>query len=170
MRHTWREWSLITAAVKRWGHFSLGYRSLSRACTLVSSWVQEGSVEGYHAARAAGPAARTRTTPAIRLTGQDAGPERGASTAARLHPLPGPFLLDHCPSFTNPAAWRGHQIPCLFWTLFPFGHFILLFMLNKSLSEAWRHVHCVCRLLFPPQNMVANIYVQECVEHKTRQS
>ncbi len=28
---------------------------------------------------------------------------------------------------------------------------ILLFLLNKSLSEAWRHAHCVCRLLLPPQ-------------------
>ncbi len=82
------------------------------------------------------PAVRMRTTPAIRLTGQDAGPERGASTAAGLRRLPGPFLLDHCPSFTNPAAQRGHQIPCLFWTLFPFGHFVLLFMLNKSHSKA----------------------------------
>ncbi len=78
------------------------------------------------------------------------GPERGARAAARLRPLPGPFLLEYCPSFTNPAARRGPQIPCLFWTLFPFGHFILLFMLNKSLSEAWCHTHCVCRLLFPP--------------------
>ncbi len=28
---------------------------------------------------------------------------------------------------------------------------ILLFLFNKSLSEAWRHAHCVCRLLLPPQ-------------------
>ncbi len=137
----------------------------------MSSWVQEGSVEGYHAARAAGPTVRTRTAPAIRLTGQDAGPynprkrrgpkedeaakgsrrpsrsgpERGACAAAGLRPLPGHFLLEHCPSFTNPAARRGHQIPCLFCTLFPFGHFIILFMLNKR-----RHAHCVCRLFFPP--------------------
>ncbi len=73
MRHTWREWSLITAAVKRRGRFSSGDRSLCRACTLVSSWVQEGSVEGFHTTRAAGPAVWPRTAPAIRLTGQDAG-------------------------------------------------------------------------------------------------
>ncbi len=47
MRHTWCEWSLITAAVKPRGRLSSGDRSLSRACTLVSSWVQEGSVEGF---------------------------------------------------------------------------------------------------------------------------
>ncbi len=28
---------------------------------------------------------------------------------------------------------------------------ILLFLFNKSLSEAWRHTHCVCHLLLPPQ-------------------
>ncbi len=76
---------------------------------------------------------RTRT----RLTGQDAGPynprrcrgpkedeaaarsrrpsrsgpERGARAAAGLRPLPGPFLPEHCPSFTTRAAQRGHQIP-----------------------------------------------------------
>ncbi len=47
------------------------------------------------------------------------GPARGARAAAGLRPLPGPFLLEHCPSFTNLAARRGHQIPCLFWTLYP---------------------------------------------------
>ncbi len=107
MRDTWREWSLITAAVKRRGHLSSGDRSLSRACMLVSSWDKEGSIEGF----------------------------------------PWKFP-EHCPSFTNPAARRIYQIPCLFRTLFPFGHFILLFLLNKNLSEAWRHAHCVCHLLF----------------------
>ncbi len=96
-------------------------------------------------ARAAGPVVRMRTAPARRLTGQDAGPynpqkrrgpkedeaatrsrrpsrpgpARGVRATAGLRPLPGPFLLEHCPSFTNLAARRGHQIPCLFWTLHP---------------------------------------------------
>ncbi len=143
MRHTWSEWSLITAAVICRVRLSSGDRSLPRACTLVSSWVQEGSVEGTGAAE--GASCRTRTAPARRLTGQDAGPynpqkrrgpkedeaatrsrrpsrpgpARGARAAAGLRPLPGPFLLEHCPSFTNLAARRGHQIPCLFWTLHP---------------------------------------------------
>ncbi len=85
-----------------------------------------------------------RTAPARRLTGQDAGPypwkrrrpkggrsrwwkpppsrpgpQRGVRAAAGLRPLPGPFLPEHCPSFTTHAARRGHQIPCLFWTLHP---------------------------------------------------
>ncbi len=84
---------------------------------------------------------RTRT----RLTGQDAGPfnprevpqakrvddvageaaalaprtSEGSAWAAGLRPLPGPFLPEHCPSFTTRAAQRGHQIPCFFWTLYP---------------------------------------------------
>ncbi len=133
MRHTWSEWSLITAAVICRVRLSSGDRSLPRACTLVSSWVQEGSVE------------RSSAAPVTRLTGQDAGPysprrgrgpredeaarrsrrpsrsgpERGARAAAGLRPLPGPFLPEHCPSFTTRAARRGHQIPCLFWTLHP---------------------------------------------------
>ncbi len=77
-------------------------------------WCPRGSRKGAlrervpPKARAAGPAVRTRTAPARRLTGQDAGPDP---------PGAGPFLLEHCPSFTNLAARRGHQIPCLFWTL-----------------------------------------------------
>ncbi len=112
---TWREWSLITAAVKRRGRLSSGDRSLSRACTLVSSWVQEGSVEGYHAARAAGPAVRTRTAPTIRLTGQDAGPynprkrrgpkEDEAAKGSRRLSCPGPE-----------RGARGRSPP-LTWTL-----------------------------------------------------
>ncbi len=46
MRHTWSEWSLITATVKCRACLSSGDPSLSGACTLVSSWVQEGCVEG----------------------------------------------------------------------------------------------------------------------------
>ncbi len=62
MRHTWSKWSLITAAVICRVRLSSRDRSLPRACTLVSLWVQEGSVEGSSAA------------PVRRLTGQDAGP------------------------------------------------------------------------------------------------
>ncbi len=71
------------------------------------------------------------TAPVIRPLGQDAGltspverreprgrrsrwrshrPSRPGpqSAAARLCPLPGPFIPEHCPSFTNPTARRGH--------------------------------------------------------------
>ncbi len=127
-------------------------------------------------ARAAGPAVRMRTAPARRLTGQDAGPynpwkrrrarggwsrylklpslvprtwSRGARAAAGLRPLPGPFLLEHCPPFTTRAAQRGHQIPLFILDTSSPLDTILSFLFNKSLSEAWRHTHCVCRLLLP---------------------
>ncbi len=49
---------------------------------------------------------------------------------------------------------------------FHFGHFILLFLLNKNLSEAWRHAHCVCRLLFSPQYTVyIYIYIHILCTH-----
>ncbi len=94
---------------------------------------------------------RVGCLPPLSLSSPCPGPERGARAAAGLRPLPGPFLLEHCPYFTMTRTRRGHQIPCLFWTLFPFEHFILWLMLNKSLSKAWRHAHYICRLLFPPQ-------------------
>ncbi len=52
MRHTLSEWSLIAAAVICRVLLSLGDRYLPRACTLVSTWDQEGSIEGYRTARA----------------------------------------------------------------------------------------------------------------------
>ncbi len=60
------------------------------------------------------------------------------------------------PSFQNtapPSQPAQHdedtRSPVYFGHFIPFGHFILLFLFNKSLSEAWRHAHCVCRLLLP---------------------
>ncbi len=141
--HTWSEWSLITAAVICRVRLSSGDRSLPRACTLVSSWVQEGSVEGATAAPVHGWRARM---PGRLIPGKCRGPEggrsrwrsrrpsrpgpqRGARAAAGLRPLPGPFLPEHCPSFTTRVARRGHQIPCLFWTLNPLWtlYFIISF-------------------------------------------
>ncbi len=159
MRHTWTEWSLITAAVKCRARLSLRDRFLSRACTLVSSWVQEGSVEGSSATEGTGcpwsgqiphlwdgcwarmPGRLIRRTKRLPITPRTRG---GAHTAVGIRPLPGPVLLEHCPSFTNPTTRRGHQIHCLFWTLFsPLDTLFLLFLLNKSLSEAWRHTPTV---------------------------
>ncbi len=165
MRHTWSEWSLITAAVICRVRLSSGDRSLPRACTLVSSWVQEGSVE------------RASAAPVTRLTGQDAGPyspwrcrgpkeDEAAGEASaprapdprgeRVRPPDSAPYLD--PSFQNtapPSQPAQHdedtRSPVYFGHFIPFGHFILLLLFNKSLSEAWRHAHCVCRLLLPPQ-------------------
>ncbi len=137
--------------------------SPSRACTLVSSWVQEGSVEGASAA------------PVTRLTGQDAGPsnpqgcrgpkEDEAATRSRALALR-----------TREGSACGRRTPPLTWTLpsrtLPLLHnprsttrtpdplfildtsspldTILLLLLNKSLS---RPPHCVCRLLLPSQSV-----------------
>ncbi len=142
MRHTWSEWSLITAAVICRVRLSSGDRSLPRACTLVSSWVQEGSVEGSSAApvrrpsgQDAGPTSPVeRRGPRGRRSRRPSrpGPQRGARAAAGLRPLPGPFLPEHCPSFTTLVARRGHQIPCLFWTLHPLWTLFYYFCLIKA--------------------------------------
>ncbi len=70
------------------------------------------------------------------------------------------------PSFQNtapPSQPAQHdedtRSPVYFGHFIPFGHFILLFLFNKSLSEAWRHAHCVCRLLLPPQYIYIYIYI-----------
>ncbi len=115
-------------------------------------WCPRGSRKGAlrdrvpPKARAAGPAVRTRTAPARRPSGQDAGPtrpieccrgprggrsrwksrrpsrpgpRRGARAAAGLRPLPGPFLPEHLPLLHNPrSTTRTPDSPLLFWTLY----------------------------------------------------
>ncbi len=67
-----------------------------------------------------------------------------------------PPLTWTLPSRTLPLLHKPHSMKRAPYPSFildtssPFGHFILLFVFNKSLSEAWCHTHCVCRLLFPP--------------------
>ncbi len=117
MRHTWSEWSLITAAVICRVRLSSRDRSLPRACTLVSSWVQGGNVEwrvphprdGWWA-RMPGrippeaPWAKRRTKPLKEAAKPRAPDPRGERVRPPdSAPLPGPFLLEHCPSFTNPC-------------------------------------------------------------------
>ncbi len=136
MRHTWRKWSLITAAVICRLRLSSGDRSLPRACTLVSSWVQEGCVEGAAAApvhgwRArmpgriipGGAVARRRKSRWRSRRPSRSGPERGARAAAGLRPLPGPFLPEHCPSFTIRVHNEDTRPPVYFGHFIPLGHF-----------------------------------------------
>ncbi len=178
MRHTWSEWSLITAAVICRVRLSSGDRSLPRACTLVSSWVQEGSVErgGPH------PRDGWRARMPGRTPGSAAGPKEDEAADGSRHPrAPDPRgervrppdsapYLD--PSFQNtapPSQPAQHnedtRSPVSFGHFIPFGHFALLFLFNKSLSEAWRHAHCVCRLLLPPQYIYIYIYIYiQCCE------
>ncbi len=108
--HTWSEWSLITAAVICRVRLSSGDRSPPRACTLVSSWVQEGCVEGAAAApvhgwRArmpgriipGGAVARRRTKPLQEAAAPRAPDPRGE----RVRPPDSAPYLD--PSFQNTA-------------------------------------------------------------------
>ncbi len=101
--HTWSEWSLITAAVICRVRLSSGDRSLPRACTLVSSWVQEGSVEGATAAHV------------TRLTGQDAGPynPREVPRAQRRTKPP----IEAAAPQTSEGSACGRRTPPLTWTL-----------------------------------------------------
>ncbi len=160
MRHTWSEWSLITAAVICRVRLSSGDRSLPRACTLVSSWVQEGSVEGSSAA------------PVRRLTGQDAesfnpwkrrGPKEDEAAGEAAAPCapdlrgervwPPDSALD--PSFQNtapPSQPSQHdedtRSPVCFGHFIPFGHFILIFYFNilsfAPPATISKHYFCIC--------------------------
>uniref|UniRef100_A0A9J8ASB1 Uncharacterized protein n=1 Tax=Cyprinus carpio carpio TaxID=630221 RepID=A0A9J8ASB1_CYPCA len=50
-----------------------------------------------------------------------------------------PSLREHCQTPTNPAARRGHQIPCCFGHCSPFGHFIpSLFGFSSCLNTSPR--------------------------------
>ncbi len=74
---------------------------------------------GYRAVPLEAPRAQRRTKPPIEAAALAPQTQGGARAATGLRPLPGPILPEHCPSFTTRAARRGHQIPCLFWTLNP---------------------------------------------------
>ncbi len=120
---------------------SSGDRSLPRACTLVSSWVQEGSVEGSGAAE--GASCRTRGPDEDRTretaSGQDAGPtrpieccrgprggrsrwksrrpsrpgpRRGARAAAGLRPYLDPSFQNNAPP-SQPA--QHNEDTSIFW-------------------------------------------------------
>ncbi len=84
----------------------------------------------------------------------------------RVRPPDSAPYLD--PSFLNtahPSQPAPHdedtRSPVYFGHFIPFGHFVLLFLLNKSLSEAWRHTHCVCRLLM-------SFWLKVCIYSHTR--
>ncbi len=140
MRHTWRKWSLITAAVICRLRLSSGDRSLPRACTLVSSWVQEGCVEGAAAApvhgwRArmpgriipGGAVARRRTKPPKKPPPLALRTREGSACGRRTPPLTWTLPSRTLPLLHNPRTQRGHQIPCLFWTLYPLWTLLLYY-------------------------------------------
>ncbi len=171
--HTWSEWSLITAAVICRVRLSSGDRSLPRACTLVSSWVQEGSVErrgphplhGWRARmpgrnnpqRCRGPKedeAAARKPPPLALR------TREGSACDRRDSAP---YLD--PSFQNtapPSQPAQHdedtRSPVYLDTLSPLDTLFYYFCWIKSLSEA--DATPLCRgVLLPPQYIYIYIYI-----------
>ncbi len=104
------------------------------------------------------PRAQRRTKPLI-----EAAALAPRTQGEHVRPPDSAPYLD--PSFQNtapPSQPAQHdedtRSPVYFGHLIPFGHFILLFLFNKSLSEAWRHTHCVCRLLLPPQ-YIYTVYI-----------
>ncbi len=113
---------------------SPGDRSLSGVCTLVSLWVQEGCVEGLPRHQscelpdpwsgvgrtrdaADRPGCRAGDSPqapwAREEPTEEAAPRTSEGSACGCRTPPLAWTL-RCPSFTNPAARRGHQIPCIF--------------------------------------------------------
>ncbi len=106
------------------------------------------------------------------LTGVDEWERRGAETTRAggcLDEAAGEVTAPRAPDLRGEHVWLPDSAPYLdssFQNTAPpsqtpqhdegtislvyFGHFILLFLFNKILSEAWCHTHCVCRLLFPP--------------------
>ncbi len=136
---------------------------LPRACTLVSSWVQEGSVEGDPRRQSC----RTRCPDEICTRDTAVGPgcrsdqprrecrgprgrlsrwishrpsrptSAGARAAAGLRPLPGPFLLNTAPSFTKArSTTRAPDPPVYFGHFSPWTLLLYYFMSNKAFSEA----------------------------------
>ncbi len=157
MRHTWCEWSLITAAVKRRGHLSSRDRSLSRAHMLVSLWVQEGNVEGFpcrqrceppdpQSRRNRGRRGKDAGLPVLSsAVGQEADEAAGKATAPftpdlrgeRVRPpdsapYPDPCFQNTVPPSQTPQHDEDTRSPVYFGHFSPFGHFILLFLLNKK--------------------------------------
>ncbi len=186
MRHTWREWSLITAAVICRARLSSGDRSHPLACTLVSSWVQEESVEGSRAARAVscrthgpdenrtrymadvpgcraiipkkrrGSGERSRQRKPALPHAPDLG--RGARTAAGLRPFLGPPPSEHCPSFTNPTRTPGSLFIFDTYPLWTLYLYYLWWINASPRPDATPTVSVVC-------SSCHNVYIKTHIQH-----
>ncbi len=144
--HTWSEWSLITAAVICRVRLSSGDRSLPRACTLVSSWVQVGCVEGAAAApvhgwRArmpgriipGGAVARRRTKPLQEAATLALRTREGSACGRRTPPLTWTLPSRTLPLLHNPRSTTRTPDPLfLLDTLSPLDTLFYYFCLIKA--------------------------------------
>ncbi len=179
MRHTWSEWPhhrrcYMPSAPLLW-------KPVSSPCMHTGVLVGPGRERWGNGCRRRRelPDPRSGRGPHPRdgWRGQDAGPYNPQKRAGRrrtkpLHEAAAPRAPDPPgervrppdsapyldPSFLNtahPSQTSQHdedtRSPVYFGHFNPFRYFVLLFLFNKSLSEAWRHTHCVCLLLLPPQ-------------------
>ncbi len=182
---TWTEWSLITAG-------RLVSSSCIHAGVLVGPGRERRGISLPPETWAAEPAVRTKPHPRYghrarmpgqpvlsSTVGQEVDEAAGEATVPHSPVLRGKRVLQPVstpcldPSFQNtapPSQTPQHdedtRSPVYFGHFIPFGHFILLFMFNKSLSEAWRHTHCVCNLLFPPQYLMTSFRIRPCLEEQ----
>ncbi len=82
----------------------------------------------------------------------------GSAYSRRTPPLTWTLPSRTLPLLHKPRSMTRTPDPLFILnTLAPLDTFILLFLFNKSLSEAWGHTHCICCLLFPPQYTLTKI-------------
>ncbi len=76
-------------------------------------------------------------------------------------PVSAPYLNPFFQNTTPPSHDGDTRSPVYFGHFIPFGHFILLFLFNKSLSKAWCHtpVSVVCSSRHHIQKCTPNIHV-----------
>ncbi len=105
------------------------------------------------------PRAQRRTKPPIEAAALAPRTQGGARAATGLRPYLDPSFQNTAPPSQPAQHDEDTRSPVFFWTLNPLWTLYLLFLFNKSLSEAWRHTHCVCRLLLPPHYIKITIIV-----------
>ncbi len=97
------------------------------------------------------PRAQRRTKPPMEAAALAPRTKGGSACGHRTPPLTWTLPSRTLPLLHNPRSTTRTPDPLFILDTSSHLDTILLFLLNKSLSEAWRHTHCVCRLLLPPQ-------------------
>ncbi len=104
------------------------------------------------------PRAQRRTKPLMEAAALAPRTQEGSACGHRTPPLTWTLPSRTLPLLHNPRSTTRTSDPLFILDTSSPLDTILLFLLNKSLSEAWRHTHCVCRLLLPPQYTVCMYY------------